>query len=146
VYVNLADSKTFKPGDPHLAAMEALAAQADGLSRTDRMQLDFALSKAYADLREHRRSFEHLLKGTAAKRAAIVYGEAAALSLFDRLERTFTRELRSAKGARSSSSGGGDPSPVPIFVLGMPRSGTTLVEQILASHPNVHGAGELKTL
>jgi hypothetical protein len=42
--------------------------------------------------------------------------------------------------------GGGDPSPVPIFVVGMPRSGTTLVEQILASHPMVHGAGELKTM
>jgi len=140
VYVNLADSKTFKPGDRHLAAMEALAAQPDGLSKTDRMQLDFALSKAFADLKEHRRSFEHLLKGTAAKRAAIVYDEAAALSLFDRLERTFTHELMRAK------NGGGDPSPVPIFVLGMPRSGTTLVEQILASHPKVYGAGELKTL
>src|SRR5262249_50373698 len=126
VYVNLADSKKFFPGDPHLAAMEALAAQADGLSKTDRMQLDFALSKAYADLKEHRRAFEHLLKGTAAKRAMIVYDEVAALALFDRLERTFTGELIRAK------RGGGDRSPAPIFVLGMPRSGTTLVEQILA--------------
>ena len=140
VYVNLADSKKFKPGDPHIDAMEALAAQTDGLSKTDRMQLDFALSKAYADLKEHHRSFEHLLKGTAAKRSMIEYDEAAALSLFDRLERTFTPQLIRAK------SGGGDASAVPIFVLGMPRSGTTLVEQILASHPKVHGAGELNTL
>jgi tetratricopeptide (TPR) repeat protein len=140
VYVNLADSMTFKPGDPHLAAMEALAAQADGLSKTDRMQLDFALSKAYADLKDHRRSFEHLLKGTAAKRAMIVYDEPVALALFDRIEQVFTPELIRAK------SGGGDFSQVPIFVLGMPRSGTTLVEQILASHPKVHGAGELQTL
>jgi hypothetical protein len=44
-----------------------------------------------------------------------------------------------------SKSGGGDPSPVPIFVVGMPRSGTTLIEQIIASHPMVHGAGELQT-
>jgi hypothetical protein len=46
----------------------------------------------------------------------------------------------------AAKSGLGDPSAVPIFVLGMPRSGTTLVEHILASHPDVHGAGELKTI
>jgi len=140
VYVNLADSKKFAPGDPHLAAMEALAAQADGLSKTDRMQLDFALGKAYADLKDHRRSFERLLRGAAAKRATIHYDEAATFALFDRIEQVFTHELIAAK------TGAGDPSRRPIFVIGMPRSGTTLVEQILASHPMVHGAGELQTL
>jgi hypothetical protein len=139
VYVNLADSTTFAVDDPYLAAMQALAAQPDGLSATDRMHLDFALAKAFADLREYRRSFGHLLRGNAGKRAAIKYDEAAAMALFDRIEAAFTPELIAAK------SGLGDPSGVPIFVLGMPRSGTTLVEQILASHPLVHGAGELKT-
>ncbi|MDR3464788.1 MAG: tetratricopeptide repeat protein [Xanthobacteraceae bacterium] len=139
VYVNLADSMKFSPGDPHLVAMEALAAQRDGLSGTDRLQLDFALGKAYADLKDHRRSFEHLLRGAAAKRTLITYDEPSVLALFDEIERTFTPELIAAK------SGAGDPSQTPIFVLGMPRSGTTLVEQILASHPKVHGAGELKT-
>ena len=67
VYVNLADSKKFAPGDPHLAAMEALAAKTEGLSKTDRMQLDFALGKAYADLKTTRRSFKHLLAGNAGK-------------------------------------------------------------------------------
>jgi tetratricopeptide (TPR) repeat protein len=139
VYVNLADSTTFAAGDPHLAAMQALAAQQDGLSATDRVHLDFALAKAFADLKENRRSFEHLLSGNAGKRATIQYDEAAAMALFDRIEAVFTPELIAAK------SGLGDPSGVPIFVLGMPRSGTTLVEQILASHPLVYGAGELKT-
>jgi hypothetical protein len=109
------------------------------LSKTERMQLHFALGKAYADLRDHDRSFEHLLRGNALKRAIASYDEAGTLSLFDRIEAIFTPELVAAK------SGFGDPSPVPIFVLGMPRSGTTLVEQIIASHPCVHGAGELKT-
>ena len=59
--------------------------------------------------------------------------------LFDQIEAAFTPELIAEK------SGGGDPSSMPIFVIGMPRSGTTLVEQIIASHPQVHGAGELKT-
>jgi len=139
VYVNLADSKKFTPGDPHLQTMEALAAKSDGLSKTDRLQLDFALGKAYGDLKDYRRSFRHLLAGNAAKRATVAYDEAAVFGLFDRIEAVFTRELIAKK------SGSGDPSPRPIFVIGMPRSGTTLVEQIIASHPLVHGAGELQT-
>jgi tetratricopeptide (TPR) repeat protein len=138
VYVNLADSKKFAPGDPHLAAMKELAAKTDGLSKIDRMQLDFGLGKAYADLNDHDRSFRHLLAGNAAKRATIAYDERAIFALFDRIEALFTRDLIATK------SDGGDPSPLPIFVMGMPRSGTTLVEQIIASHPAVYGAGELQ--
>jgi tetratricopeptide (TPR) repeat protein len=139
VYCNLADLKTFRSGDPHLAAMESLAAR-KGLSQVERVQLDFALGKAYADLKDYRRSFKHLLAGNVGKRATIEYDETSALALFDRIEAVFTRELIAVK------SGSGDPSAMPIFVLGMPRSGTTLVEQIIASHPMVHGAGELQTL
>jgi tetratricopeptide (TPR) repeat protein len=139
VYVNLADSKKFVPGDLHLVAMEQLAASPNGLSKTDRMQLDFGLGKAYADLKDHDRSIRHLLAGNAAKRSTIAYDEQATFALFDRIESLFTRDLIAAK------SGGGDPSPLPIFVIGMPRSGTTLVEQIIASHPVVYGAGELQS-
>jgi Flp pilus assembly protein TadD len=140
VYVNLADSKKFAPGDPHLAAMEALAAKTEGLSKTDRLQLDFGRGKAYADLEDFDRSFKHLLAGNAAKRASIAYDEASTFALFDRIEATFTPALIAKK------SGGGDPSQVPVFVIGMPRSGTTLIEQIIASHPLAYGAGELQTL
>ena len=139
VYVNLADSKKFVAGDTYLAAMEALAAKSDGLSKTDRMQIDFALGKAYADLQDYPRSFRHLYAGNAAKRATITYDERAAFALFDDIERIFSPDMIKAK------TGGGDPSELPIFVLGMPRSGTTLIEQIIASHPMVHGAGELST-
>jgi tetratricopeptide (TPR) repeat protein len=139
-YTNLSDSKTFVSGDPDLAAMEALAAKTEGLSRADRMQLDFGLGKAYADLKDYPRSFKHLLAGNAAKRATISYDENAAFEFFDCIEAVFTRDLVAQK------SGGGDSSSMPIFVIGMPRSGTTLLEQILASHPIVHGAGELPTL
>ncbi len=139
VYVNLADSKKFEPGDPHLAAMQALAAKTEGLSKTDRMQLDFGLGKAYADLKDYDRSFKHLLAGNAAKRATISYDEKAAFALFEQIEAVFTRDLIAKKSA------GGDPSQLPIFVIGIPRSGTTLVEQIIASHPMAYGAGELQT-
>ena len=119
--------------------MQALERE-DNLSPTERMQLDFALGKAYADLKDHGRSFEHLVQANAGKRAQIAYDEAATLGLFERIEQTFTPALLARK-ARD-----GDPSRLPIFVIGMPRSGTTLVEQILASHPQVHGAGELKAM
>jgi hypothetical protein len=71
------------------------------------------------------------------KRKRIAYDEAATLGLFDRLRSVFDRGLFEAH------LGGGSRSSLPVFVIGMPRSGTTLIEQILASHPAVHGAGEL---
>jgi tetratricopeptide (TPR) repeat protein len=140
VYVNLAERRTFRPNDPFLAAMENLAANSAGLSKTERLQLDFGLGKAYADLKEYGRSFAHFASGNAAKRATLSYDEQAALAVFDRIEAIFTPELFAAK------PGSGDPSSMPIFIIGMPRSGTTLIEQIIASHPLVHGAGELKNL
>jgi tetratricopeptide (TPR) repeat protein len=138
-YVNLADCKTFQAGDAHLAAMLALERD-DSLTRAERVHLHFALGKAFADLKDHDRAFEYLLRANREKRALIHYDEAAVMRLFDRIEATFTRDLVAAK------AGAGDPSPVPIFIIGMPRSGTSLIEQILASHHRVHGAGELSTL
>ena len=134
------NSVKFTPDNPHLKTMQAMRDGAVPLTDTDRLQLDYALAKAYADLKDHKRSFEHLLSGSKLKRAQIQYDEPAALALFDRIEAVFTPELI----RRKAKLGGGEPSSVPIFVLGMPRSGTTLVEQILASHPQVLGAGELK--
>jgi tetratricopeptide (TPR) repeat protein len=140
IHLNLADSLTFDPGNPYLAAMEALDQRRGELSKTQSTQLDFALGKAYADLKDYRRSFAYFLKANASKRSTVAYDEESALGLFDRIEAVFTPELIAAK------SGSGDTSPMPIFVLGMPRSGTTLIEQIIASHPMVQGAGELRTL
>jgi tetratricopeptide (TPR) repeat protein len=139
-YVNLAETKTFMPGDAHLTAMESLAGPSGRLTKTERMHLDFAFGKAYGDLKDYQRSFTHWRAGNAAKRAAISYDEKAVFDFFDNIEAAFTPELIRAK------SGGGDPSDMPVFVIGMPRSGTTLIEQIIASHPRVHGAGELHAM
>ncbi|HLH97364.1 MAG TPA: tetratricopeptide repeat protein [Xanthobacteraceae bacterium] len=135
-YFNLADSTEFVQGDRHLAAMQALVHE--NLSSADSSMLYFALGKAYADLNDHARAFEHWLQGNALKRSRIVYDEARTIAEFERIKAVFTPALIKEK------EGHGDPSAVPIFVLGMPRSGSTLVEQILASHPLVHGAGELR--
>jgi Tfp pilus assembly protein PilF len=137
-YMNLAEALRFEPGDPHLAAMESLARDAKSLTETQQMHLHFALGKALSDVGDAARSIRHMLEGNRLKRSHVAYDEASVLGAFDRIRRTFTPSLLAEK------AGHGDPSPLPIFILGMPRSGTTLVEQILASHPLVHGAGELE--
>jgi tetratricopeptide (TPR) repeat protein len=139
VFINLVDAKSFKSeDDPDLLAMEELAKDMPSLSEDDQMQLHFALSKAHGDLKRHRESFEHMLQGCAFKRKQITYEERETLWLFDRIREVVSPELMRGK------VGLGDPSDVPLFILGMPRSGSTLVEQVLASHPKVFGAGELK--
>jgi tetratricopeptide (TPR) repeat protein len=139
-YRHLADSKRFTAGDPALTAMQRLAAGRASLPEEDRRQLLFALAKAAADLGETERSFGYLIEGNALKRQQIDYDEARVLGEFTRIRTVFSRELMAARG------GVGHPSAVPVFIVGMPRSGTTLIEQVLASHPQVFGAGELRDI
>ncbi len=138
MYFNFAYSTKFAPNDSYLRTLEIIAAGSEQLQVDKRIALDFTLSKVYADLNDHRRSFTHLLSANSAKRSVITYDEKAEHAAFDAVERVFTLELITAK------SGHGHLSQRPIFVLGMPRSGTTLVEQILASHPAVYAGGELQ--
>ncbi len=136
-YRSLAEVKHFSDGDRHLALAEALARDMASLSTDDQIHLNFALAKIYADLGQRERSFRRLAEGNALKRGQLDYDEAATLGRFEATRRLF------GAAAIDERSGLGDPCDAPVFVIGMPRSGTTLVEQILASHPRVHGAGEL---
>jgi tetratricopeptide (TPR) repeat protein len=138
-YINLADCRRFQVGDAHLTRMQTLV-QDQTTQPTERMYLHFALGKVFADLGDHRHAFENLQKGNAEKRAMVAYDEAEMMKLFDRTRDVLTQDCIRAREGR------GDPSTTPIFIIGMPRSGTTLVEQILASHHDVHGAGELAIL
>jgi tetratricopeptide (TPR) repeat protein len=137
-HLALALSGRFRAGDARLAAIEELMRDPAPLSDEDQICLRFALGKAFADLEQHEPSFRHFLEGNALKRRQTAYDEAATLRFFERIQTIFTRELMQEK------HGGGDPSRTPVFVVGMPRSGTTLIEQILASHSKVFGAGELE--
>jgi tetratricopeptide (TPR) repeat protein len=134
---NLALSKRFKSGDPAICAMESLAPERSRLDAKGRINLHFALGKAYADIEDWPRSFDHFAKGNAAKRKETDYDEARALGVLNRTRSIHTRELARRGGVH------GESSPIPIFVVGMPRSGTTLIEQILARHGGVHAAGEI---
>jgi tetratricopeptide (TPR) repeat protein len=136
VCLDYAETTTMTADDPVLARLEALAAR-DDMPVAEHIQVAFALGKAHADLKDERRSFAHLLRGNTLKRAQVVYDEAESARFFRRITDVFTPELLRRK------HGMGGASRRPIFILGMMRSGSTLVEQILASHAGVHGAGEL---
>ncbi|HEV8028770.1 MAG TPA: sulfotransferase [Stellaceae bacterium] len=139
-YHDLALATKVKADEPWLAAMEKLASDSDGLKPRDRAGLHFALAKTSEDLERHDEAFRHMLAANALKRREIAYDEARTFARFARIRELVTAELLRQK------AGSGDPSRAPIFILGMPRSGTTLVEQILASHPDVFGAGEIDDL
>jgi tetratricopeptide (TPR) repeat protein len=138
-HLNRAEIKSFHPGDPDLAALEALAGR-DDLPISKTLQIHFALAKALEDCGEYARAFEHLRKGNDLKRRQIHYDGEPVARMFQPVAAVFDSNLF------NRFEGGGDPSSVPVFVLGMPRSGTSLVEQILASHPRIYGAGELTDL
>jgi tetratricopeptide (TPR) repeat protein len=135
-YRALLDVRPIVAGDRYMTAMENLALDMASLTSANQQELHFTLAKVYADLEQHERSFRHLLAGNALKRRDIAYEEQEMLGFFERVGAVFTPEVMQRMQGR------GDPSAVPIFIIGMPRSGTTLVEQILASHPAVFGAGE----
>jgi hypothetical protein len=138
-HFNRAEIESFHPGDADLAALEALADR-DDLAPNQAVYIHFALAKALEDSGDTVRAFEHFGKGNALKRRQVTYDEPEVLKRFRRIATVFDRSLF------DRFEGAGDPSSVPVFVLGMPRSGSTLVEQILASHPQIHGAGELMAL
>jgi tetratricopeptide (TPR) repeat protein len=137
---NLAVSRRAAAGDRHLEAMQRLPARVDRLTPMEQIDLHFALGKVLEDMGEHARSFEHIVRGNALMRRRVAYDEARALGRLERIRATFATDLLREK------AGLGEPSPAPVFIVGLPRSGTTLIEQILASHPKVFGAGELRTM
>jgi len=134
---NLAMSKRFNAGDSQLPVMEELAGDMISLDETEQMELHFALGKAYADLGRLEEAFRHLAVANAVKRKRLRYDATVALDQLNRIRKVFTPQFIQQK------SGRGQCSDLPVFIVGMPRSGSTLIEQILASHPAVYGAGEL---
>ncbi len=135
---NLAALQKFNHGDGELAAMEQLAEQALAPDDDAQIALRFALGKAYDDCGDAERAFRHYQNANEGQRRKLDYDEAAMLAMMQRASRAFSREMIARR------RGAGNPSNLPIFILGMPRSGSTLIEQILASHAAVHGGDERK--
>lgn len=140
-WFNRADLHPFRRDDPAIARMVDLLEQRSvsgtSLSNHDRMLLNFATGKAFLDTGKSARAFRYLDAGNRMKRALISYDADAVAVWVPGLARDFDATLLGQK------AGQGVRGAMPVFIVGMPRSGTTLLEQILASHPEVHGAGEL---
>ena len=143
VYLNLSMTRRFSADDSDIDAMRTLMAQLDPEQpggQQDRIQLSFALGKALQDCGEYEQAFSHFLEGNRLNRATFEYDAGDQSRRMQRIAECFDQSTL------SGLAGKGDPDAAPIFIVGMPRSGTSLVEQILASHPQVFGAGELSDI
>jgi tetratricopeptide (TPR) repeat protein len=135
-YWSLANLKTYRFTDEELARM--IAAEPDpATSADDRYHLCFALGKALEDREEHQRSFEYYSRGNALKRATSRYRP-------EQIERNARLQMEICTPALFARHRGvGVGAADPIFIVGLPRAGSTLIEQILASHSEVEGTHEL---
>ena len=135
-YWSLANLKTFRFTDAEVAAIREQLTRTD-LSAEDRFHFQFALGKALEDAREYRESFEHYELGNRLRREQISYSPERISAQVRRSQALYTPPFFQAR------FGHGAAAPDPIFVVGLPRAGSTLIEQILASHSAVEGTMEL---
>ncbi|MBV9570588.1 MAG: sulfotransferase [Alphaproteobacteria bacterium] len=135
-YANLGNLKTFHFTEAELGAMQGLL-NSGRASPDDRINLQFALAKAFEDRGDYGPAFEFYSKGNAAVRLRFNYDADALTAGMKRTAAVFTRDFFAAR------SDAGCPAPDPIFIVGRQRSGSTLIEQILASHSSIEGTAEL---
>ena len=135
-YWSLANLKTFRFAEADVLCLRDALARND-LSDEDRLHFEFSLGKALEDAAAHEESFVHYAAGNALRRRSHPYSAGQNADFVRRSKALFTREFFAAR------AGSGLTAPDPIFILGLPRAGSTLLEQILASHPLVEGTMEL---
>lgn len=121
-------------GCPHVAHMERMLSRVT--NPDDRMDLHFAMGKIWHELGDPERAFDHFADGNALRRARRPYDPALTANAFEAIRRVF------AEGPLEPWGGATDDGPTPIFMVGMPRSGSSLTEHLLASHSKVEGVGE----
>ena len=132
----LADMKTFKFSDEDIETLRGFVSM-PGRSPEDQLRLHFTLGKALEDRKTSAEGFQQYRAGNAIRAAQVMHDPDRIARFVDRSEQLFTPEFFAER------AGSGDPAPDPIFIVGLPRSGSTLVEQILASHPMIEGTSEL---
>ncbi|HUI60604.1 MAG TPA: sulfotransferase [Steroidobacteraceae bacterium] len=135
-YYSLANLKTFRFEESDAHAMRAQL-QNPAINDEDRIHFHFAIAKALEDSGSYAESFEHYARGNELRCARVGYDPAATTDLVQRARKLLTREFFAAR------EGYGAAQPDPIFIVGLPRAGSTLLEQILASHSQVEGTMEL---
>src|SRR3954447_4779875 len=141
-YANLNDLVDFSEGEGEdlFKKMDDVFKSARNPKAGQLLALHFAYAKALEDRGEHERALEHYVTGGRMKRQQLDYDEAETHGFFDKIREAFPKEIfenRKFEGLDDDR---------PVFIIGMPRSGSTLVEQIVSRHPDVYGAGEVKYL
>ncbi|NNE57991.1 MAG: tetratricopeptide repeat protein [Hellea sp.] len=138
-YFGLANLKTYIFTDEEMAQMEALVERTD-ISFADRVNLCFSLGKGHEDLGNYSESFKYYEDGNRLKRAQSIYRAEDMTTELEAQAAVCTSELFEQQG------GNGCPADDPIFIVGLPRAGSTLLEQIIASHSRVDGTLELPNI
>ncbi|MEZ5758244.1 MAG: sulfotransferase [Emcibacteraceae bacterium] len=137
---NLSPLKKYKSDDEHIKQMEKIVPDAKRLSTENQARLYFTLGKAYSDLEKFDTAFEYFKYGNKIKRASFHYDEKAVFKLMEKIKNVFSASfVNTFKKAPNDDQ-------TAVFIVGMPRSGSTLIEQILSSHSNIHAGGELTIL
>lgn len=138
IYFTLSNIKRFESEDDEdFQSMLKLTEDTKGMGSTFKSSLYFALGKGYENMKQYDKAFECLEIANNAKRQTLPYDVNGQDAFFERIKVEYSPEV-----LKEFSNNGCD-SNVPVFIVGMPRSGTTLTEQIISSHPDVFGAGEL---
>jgi tetratricopeptide (TPR) repeat protein len=135
-YYSLANLKTFRFEEAELRVMREQLQSSDA-SEDDRTHFHFAIGKALEDSKRFSESFDHYVKANELRAARVEWDPAPNSALVQRSKALFTQDFFAAR------QGFGAPAPDPIFIVGLPRAGSTLLEQILASHSRVEGTMEL---
>jgi len=125
----------YTPDHPHLQQMDQILAR-DDISEPVRLQVSFAAAVARDQLGQHDRAFEHYAEGNRLRRAGMEFDLAAAQANVRTIREHYTEQVFS----ELRGVGAGDDAPV--LIVGLPRSGSSLVEHVLSSHPSIFGAGE----
>ena len=135
-HMALVNARKVRPDDAFVARLEERAAARESLPVGERITLCFTMYKVCTDLGDPARGFRFLTEGAGLRRSQLKYDEPRTLAALAAPVRVYTPALL------AKHAGEGNPSALPIFIVGMPRSGSTLIEQVLASHPRVIGGGE----
>ena len=139
-YYNLSRVKTYTLSKEQIVKMQSLLNNND-VSKSNRITINFALASAYENMENQTEFFKYLHEANRLRKIELHYSFEKTKKLFSIIYKIFRKKSFSLKSSQIKLS-----TKSPIFILGMPRSGTSLVEQIISSHKNVYGGGELPTL
>ncbi len=140
IYVALGNMKKYKKDDKDFNKLIEIQKSLSGKHDVEISPINFALFKAYDDIGEYKKSFQHLKAGNDGRKKTVPFDKKIQTNIYRNIKTICTpKYIQTFKGK-------GYKSDVPVFIIGMPRSGTSLTENIISAHPDAFGAGELQLI